>query len=191
MGCSSAAHGILPDQGSNPCLLHRQVDSLPLSHQGSSELHLRMGAKSISVSPGWGLHLPPALAWSFRTGPPPRMLTHPGRWGSHTPLWALNPGAGQPWGMHAHHSAPESVPTSCIWQKPGEEEDDVRSHSHTTNTPSANKALLPPCTHPGKPASRGWGSLDQGITAAIPTSLQAPARRKCNPQLHVKKESPT
>ena len=24
-----------PDQGSNPCLLHWQVDSLPLSHQGS------------------------------------------------------------------------------------------------------------------------------------------------------------
>ena len=31
----SAACGILLDQGSNPCLLHWQVDSLPLSHQGS------------------------------------------------------------------------------------------------------------------------------------------------------------
>ena len=30
-----AAHGIFPDQGSNPCLLHWQADSLPLSHQGS------------------------------------------------------------------------------------------------------------------------------------------------------------
>ena len=30
-----AACGIVPDQGSNPCLLHLQVDSLPLSHQGS------------------------------------------------------------------------------------------------------------------------------------------------------------
>ena len=39
---SSAACGIFPDQGSNPCLLHWQVDSLPLSHQGSpsSTLHL-------------------------------------------------------------------------------------------------------------------------------------------------------
>ena len=27
--------GIFPDQGSNPCLLHFQVDSLLLSHQGS------------------------------------------------------------------------------------------------------------------------------------------------------------
>ena len=32
--CSEAC-GIFPDQGSNPCLLHEQVDSLPLSHQGS------------------------------------------------------------------------------------------------------------------------------------------------------------
>ena len=32
--CSSAC-GISPDQGWNPCLLHWQVDSLPLSHQGS------------------------------------------------------------------------------------------------------------------------------------------------------------
>ena len=31
----SAACGIFPDQGSNPCLLHWQVDSLPLNHQGS------------------------------------------------------------------------------------------------------------------------------------------------------------
>ena len=31
----SAARGILPDQGSNPCLLHWQADSQPLCHQGS------------------------------------------------------------------------------------------------------------------------------------------------------------
>ena len=30
-----AACGIFPDQGLNPCLLHWQVESLPLSHQGS------------------------------------------------------------------------------------------------------------------------------------------------------------
>ena len=29
------AWGVFPDQGLNPCLLHWQVDSLPLSHQGS------------------------------------------------------------------------------------------------------------------------------------------------------------
>ena len=31
----SAACGILPDQGSNPCRLHWQADSQPLCHQGS------------------------------------------------------------------------------------------------------------------------------------------------------------
>ena len=31
----SAARGILPDQGSNPCSLHWQADSQPLRHQGS------------------------------------------------------------------------------------------------------------------------------------------------------------
>ena len=31
----SAACGILPDQGSNPCPLHKQADSQPLRHQGS------------------------------------------------------------------------------------------------------------------------------------------------------------
>ena len=31
----SAACGILPDQGSNPCPLHWQADSQPLHHQGS------------------------------------------------------------------------------------------------------------------------------------------------------------
>ena len=33
---SSTACGISPDQGLNPCLLHWQADSQPLSHQGSS-----------------------------------------------------------------------------------------------------------------------------------------------------------
>ena len=34
----SAAHGILPDQGSNPCALHWQADSQPLRHQGSPDI---------------------------------------------------------------------------------------------------------------------------------------------------------
>ena len=36
----SASCGTFPEQGSNTCLLHRQVDSLPLSHQGSLVLYL-------------------------------------------------------------------------------------------------------------------------------------------------------
>ena len=34
----SAACGILPDQGSNPCPLHWQADSQPLRHQGSPQI---------------------------------------------------------------------------------------------------------------------------------------------------------
>ena len=36
----SAACGILRDQGSNPCPLHRQADSQPLRHQGSPRIWL-------------------------------------------------------------------------------------------------------------------------------------------------------
>ena len=36
-GPCSVACGVFLDRGSNPCLLHWQVDSLPLSHQGSPE----------------------------------------------------------------------------------------------------------------------------------------------------------
>ena len=35
--CCSMACGVLLHQGSNPCLLYWQVDSLPLSHQGSPQ----------------------------------------------------------------------------------------------------------------------------------------------------------
>ena len=34
----SAARGIFPDQGSNPCPLHWQADSQPLRHQGSPQV---------------------------------------------------------------------------------------------------------------------------------------------------------
>ena len=34
LGCSAAC-GIFPDKGSNPCPLHWQADSYPLRHQGS------------------------------------------------------------------------------------------------------------------------------------------------------------
>ena len=37
----SAACGIFPDQGSNPCPLHWQADSQPLRHQGSPGLSLK------------------------------------------------------------------------------------------------------------------------------------------------------
>ena len=39
----SAACGIFPDQGSNPCPLHWQADSQPLRHQGSPKFFLKIG----------------------------------------------------------------------------------------------------------------------------------------------------
>ena len=44
----SAACGILPDQGSNPCPLHWQADSQPLRHQGSP-LHIFLLSASYSM----------------------------------------------------------------------------------------------------------------------------------------------
>ena len=41
--CCSAAGGIFPDQGSNPCPLHWQADSQPLRHQGSPVVHFSSG----------------------------------------------------------------------------------------------------------------------------------------------------
>ena len=38
----SAARRIFLDLGLNPCLLHWQVDSLPLSHQGSPSIFLKL-----------------------------------------------------------------------------------------------------------------------------------------------------
>ena len=44
----SAACGIFPDQGSNPCLLHWQADSQPLHHQGSPKFHYVFILKTFS-----------------------------------------------------------------------------------------------------------------------------------------------
>ena len=41
----SAARGIFPDQGSNPCPLHRQADSQPLRHEGSPQFAFLMREK--------------------------------------------------------------------------------------------------------------------------------------------------
>ena len=38
-GLAVPRHGIFPDQGSNPCPLHWQADSLPLDHQGRPHTH--------------------------------------------------------------------------------------------------------------------------------------------------------
>ena len=47
--CSTTC-GVFPGQGSNPCLLHWQADSLPLSHQGSPNKYILLkNADSDSV----------------------------------------------------------------------------------------------------------------------------------------------
>ena len=51
----SAACGILPDQGSNPCPLHWQADSQPLRHQGSPVLGLCCCARAFSSCSERGL----------------------------------------------------------------------------------------------------------------------------------------
>ena len=55
LSCSTAC-GIFPDQGSNPCLLHWQVDSLPLSHLGSPWFGLRRTIAGIPSQLGTGLY---------------------------------------------------------------------------------------------------------------------------------------
>ena len=47
----SAACGILPDQGSNPCALHWRADSQPLCHQGSPlpSLHKTLSQPQLSI----------------------------------------------------------------------------------------------------------------------------------------------
>ena len=49
----SAACGIIPDQGSNPCPLHWQVDSQPLCHQGSPrDIVLNLGHPNLLYTSG-------------------------------------------------------------------------------------------------------------------------------------------
>ena len=51
MGCHVLLQGIFLTQGSNLSLLHWQVDSLPLSHQGSREEVIAVAAKSLQSCP--------------------------------------------------------------------------------------------------------------------------------------------
>ena len=60
----SAACGILPDQGSNPCPLHWQADSQPLRHQGSPEKFFFKNLHWASLVAQWlRLCLPMQVTW--------------------------------------------------------------------------------------------------------------------------------
>ena len=63
----SAACGILPDQGSNPCALHWQADSQPLRHQGSPNSHFFSNCFSVNFFGGdlWYLIISFAIKNSF------------------------------------------------------------------------------------------------------------------------------
>ena len=54
----SAACGILPDQGSNPCPLHRQADPQPLRHQGSPRVSLQRYPQSLDLFSSPSLLIP-------------------------------------------------------------------------------------------------------------------------------------
>ena len=54
LGCHFLLQGIFPTQGLNPHLLHRQVESFPLSHPGSPEGRCREDKKMIVVGGGDG-----------------------------------------------------------------------------------------------------------------------------------------
>ncbi|XP_061036078.1 Bardet-Biedl syndrome 4 protein isoform X2 [Eubalaena glacialis] len=59
LSCSMAC-GIFPDQGLNPCPLHRQADSQPLRHQGSPESRMVEMAQKL----GAALQVGEALVWT-------------------------------------------------------------------------------------------------------------------------------
>ena len=54
-GCSAAC-GIFPDQGSNPCPLHWQADSQPLRHQGSPLCLIFNNNSVYLIGLWWGLN---------------------------------------------------------------------------------------------------------------------------------------
>ena len=56
VGCHFLLEGIFPTQGSYPCPLHWQIDSLPLSHQGCQRIYI--GHKTNHMSKKLHLHSP-------------------------------------------------------------------------------------------------------------------------------------
>ena len=67
----SAACGIFPDQGSNPCALHWQADSQPLCHQGSPPLRFWYATGQDSLNPLSYFPMSPVLAGILSTTAPP------------------------------------------------------------------------------------------------------------------------
>ena len=58
----SAACGIFPDQGSNPCPLHRQADSYPLRHQENPASRFKKNCTTVHM---WGYTIPGYFKFKF------------------------------------------------------------------------------------------------------------------------------
>ena len=96
----SAACGIFPDQGSNPCPLHWQADSQPLHHQGSFSFNddIQVSTDSPGTSPGFRSQEPAGQGAPPRGHPPrPAMCSPPER---STAAHALSVGALLSLGCH-------------------------------------------------------------------------------------------
>ena len=75
VGCHFLLQGIFPTQGLNPCLLHWQAGSLPLSHQGSpgfcieypkiaTQILLEL-INELSKTAGYKIHIPKSVAFLY------------------------------------------------------------------------------------------------------------------------------
>ena len=74
VGCHFFPQGIFPTQGSNPCLLHWQEGSLPLSHQGIPACKVapyKLSIVSIILKPGVQLVAEQSLFTDCRSFLPP------------------------------------------------------------------------------------------------------------------------
>ena len=120
----SAACGILPDQGSNPCPLHWQADSQPLRHQGSPSdvsflkwgLRFNSGLVLWSRKQPWDkleLHLPRASVF-FGEGRSNLQLLHL--------LRILNISKWEMFSFLLHYKFPSGLPGLCSVLKCGSRE---------------------------------------------------------------------
>ena len=116
----SVACGIFPDQGSNPCPLHRQADSQPLRHQGSPIVGFNWGPTSIKFLELASAPLKAINPWSL-----PKVISNcrVGLKGSVPCPWVTSPpmdSYGRTWPGYSTHACIPTLPqVSCCC--PGEE----------------------------------------------------------------------
>ena len=176
----SAAGGIFLDQGSNPCLLHWQVDSLPLSPQGRPTFglfadHAQAGTPLFSVSYSFfefccprrclsrSKHLSPWPQAPACVSPVPRMEAFPQASSCWRPLITLRGCDGQ---------------TSRAPPGPSPE----RSHLYRQKTSQLQSALArtlsqPAPSHPGAISEEGTSWPNQPTFQGISAGSEFPGPR--------------